>query len=112
MAATISTAMSGPPACPITSRSPSAERAGEGVTAMAVNYKVEWPMNLGAPGDSLEAKQPPVDDGLDVPDPTRYYTRDFMELEWRRLWPRVWLLAGVASDIPEEGDYFVFELGR
>ena len=36
---------------------------------MAVNYKVEWPMNLGAPKDSLEAKQPPVDDGLDVPDP-------------------------------------------
>ena len=78
---------------------------------MAVNYKVEWPMSLGAPSDSLEAKQPPVDDGLDVPDPSRYYTREFMDLEWRRLWPRVWLLAGVTSDIPEDGDYVVFEVG-
>lgn len=79
---------------------------------MAVNYKVEWPMTLGAPRESLEAKQPPVDDGLDVPDPARYYSREFLELEWQRLWPRVWLLAGVVSDIPEDGDYFVFGLGR
>jgi hypothetical protein len=34
-----------------------------------------------------------------------------MALEWQRLWPRVWLLAGVVSDIPEAGDYFVFEIG-
>jgi len=27
---------------------------------MSVNYKVEWPMSLHAPADSLEAKQPPV----------------------------------------------------
>jgi len=78
---------------------------------MAVNYKVEWPMSLGASADSLEAKQPPVDDGLDVPDPARYYSHEFMDLEWRRMWPRVWLLAGVTSDIPEEGDYVVFEVG-
>jgi phenylpropionate dioxygenase-like ring-hydroxylating dioxygenase large terminal subunit len=78
---------------------------------MAVNYKVDWPMNLGAPKDSLEAKQPPVDDGLDVPDPSRYYSREFMALENERLWPRVWLLAGVTSDIPEDGDYFTFAIG-
>jgi carnitine monooxygenase subunit len=78
---------------------------------MAVNYQVEWPMSLKAPTESLEAKQPDIDNGLDVPDPARYYSREYMEREWRRLWPRVWLLAGVASDIPEEGDYFVFEIG-
>ncbi|MCS6947671.1 MAG: aromatic ring-hydroxylating dioxygenase subunit alpha [Steroidobacteraceae bacterium] len=79
---------------------------------MAVNYKVEWPMNLGAPRDSLEAKQPDIDNGLDVPDPARYYSREFMRLEWERLWPRVWLLAGVTSDIPEEGDYVTFDIGH
>jgi hypothetical protein len=36
---------------------------------MSANYKVEWPMTLGAPRDSLEAKQPEVDDGLGVPRP-------------------------------------------
>ena len=60
---------------------------------MAVNFEARWPMDLGAPAGSLEAKQPPVDDGLDVPDPSRYYSREFMQLEWQRLWPRVWLLA-------------------
>jgi carnitine monooxygenase subunit len=78
---------------------------------MAANYKVDWPMNLGAPKESLEAKQPDVDNGLDVPHPSRYYSREFMELEAQKLWPRVWLLAGVVSDIPEEGDYFVFTVG-
>ena len=78
---------------------------------MAVNYKVEWPMNLGAAGDTLEAKQPDIDNGLDVPDPSRYYSPEFMRLEWQKLWPRVWLLAGVGSDIPEEGDYFTFAIG-
>jgi phenylpropionate dioxygenase-like ring-hydroxylating dioxygenase large terminal subunit len=77
---------------------------------MSVNYKVEWPMSLNAQ-DLLEAKQPDVDDGLDVPDPSRYYSREFMALEWQKLWPKVWLLAGVASDIPEEGDYFTFAVG-
>lgn len=78
---------------------------------MAVNFKVEWPMNLRAPKDSLEAKQPEVDNGLDVPNPSQYYSREFMEKEWATLWPRVWLLAGVVSDIPEEGDYFTYEHG-
>jgi phenylpropionate dioxygenase-like ring-hydroxylating dioxygenase large terminal subunit len=77
-----------------------------------VNYHVEWPMTLRAPKESLEAKQPEVDNGLDIPDPSRYYSKEFMALEWKKLWPRVWLLAGVASDIPEEGDYFVFEVGQ
>jgi carnitine monooxygenase subunit len=78
---------------------------------MAANYKVDWPMNLGAPKESLEAKQPDIDNGLDVPHPSRYYSREFTELEAQKLWPRVWLLAGVVSDIPEEGDYFVFTVG-
>jgi carnitine monooxygenase subunit len=78
---------------------------------MAVNYKVQWPMSLGAAQESLEAKQPEIDNGLDVVSPERYYSREFMALEWQRLWPRVWLLAGVASDIPESGDYFTFAVG-
>jgi len=78
---------------------------------MAVNYKVEWPMNLNAPADSLEAKQPTIDNGTDRPDPARYHSREFMQKEWERLWPRVWLIAGVVSDIPEEGDYATFEIG-
>lgn len=78
---------------------------------MSVNYRVHWPMNLGASPDSLEAKQPDIDNGLEVYHPSRYYSPEFMDKEWQHLWPRVWLLAGVTSDIPESGDYFIFEIG-
>ncbi|MEM1261366.1 MAG: aromatic ring-hydroxylating dioxygenase subunit alpha [Pseudomonadota bacterium] len=79
---------------------------------MSANYKAQWPMNMNAPANSLEAKQPDIDNGIDVLHPSRYYSRDFMEKEMTSLWPRVWLLAGVTSDIPEDGDYFVFDIGR
>jgi phenylpropionate dioxygenase-like ring-hydroxylating dioxygenase large terminal subunit len=75
---------------------------------MTFDYRV----NPSAPAGSLEAKQPAIDDGLDVLDPARYYAPEFMRAEWERLWPRVWLLAGVTSDLPDEGDYTVFEIGR
>ncbi|MCY3640968.1 MAG: Rieske 2Fe-2S domain-containing protein [Gammaproteobacteria bacterium] len=40
----------------------------------------------------------------------RYVSRDYMENERQRLWPRTWLVAGVAQDIEEPGDFFVFDL--
>jgi len=42
----------------------------------------------------------------------RYLSRAYAELEHRLLWPRVWQLAGFASDVPAPGDYFTFESGR
>ncbi|MEM6818904.1 MAG: aromatic ring-hydroxylating dioxygenase subunit alpha [Pseudomonadota bacterium] len=79
---------------------------------MSAQYKAKWPMDLGAPAESLEAKQPDIDNGLDVYHPSRYYSHQFKELEEQNLWPRVWLLAGVTTDIPEDGDFFVFSFGR
>ena len=40
----------------------------------------------------------------------RYISREYMENERQRLWPRTWLVAGVAQDIEEPGDFFVFDL--
>jgi len=71
-----------------------------------------FPLDLGAPDGSLEAKAPPIDNGLDIPDPSRYYSPEFMQREWTRLWPHVWLLAGVTSDISEPGDFSLFEHGH
>lgn len=42
----------------------------------------------------------------------RYTCREFAALEWERMWTRVWLLAGRASDAPNAGDYFTFDIGR
>ena len=80
---------------------------------MSENLNVKWPMDLGAPQGSLEAKQPrPENLGQDVVDPSRYYDRAYMEKEWHMLWPRVWLLAGVTPDIKEAGDFIVFKHGH
>jgi phenylpropionate dioxygenase-like ring-hydroxylating dioxygenase large terminal subunit len=78
---------------------------------MASNYKAVFPMNLNAPADSLEAKQPAIDNGTNRVDPARYHSREYMQAEWARLWPHAWLVAGVVSDVAEEGDYRTFEIG-
>jgi phenylpropionate dioxygenase-like ring-hydroxylating dioxygenase large terminal subunit len=72
----------------------------------------DWKINSEADADDLEAKQPFVDNGLETVDPSRYYDRGFMQLEWDRLWTRVWLIAGIETDIPDPGDYTVFRVGR
>ncbi|MEM7410543.1 MAG: aromatic ring-hydroxylating dioxygenase subunit alpha [Myxococcota bacterium] len=41
----------------------------------------------------------------------RYTSRSFMDLEWERMWSRVWLMAGRVSDLERPGDYFTFEIG-
>ena len=41
----------------------------------------------------------------------RYTSRAFAQQEWERMWTKVWLLAGRASDAPSPGDYFTFEIG-
>ena len=79
---------------------------------MSVNVVESWQINPQAEADDLEAKQPFMDNGLDVVDPSRYYSREFMEQEWERLWTRTWLIAGIEADIPEPGNYSVFRPGR
>ena len=72
----------------------------------------KFPLDLGAPAGTLEGRSPPVDNGLDCPDPSRYYAREFMQKEWQSLWPRVWLLAGATADLREPGDFTLYEHGH
>jgi phenylpropionate dioxygenase-like ring-hydroxylating dioxygenase large terminal subunit len=41
----------------------------------------------------------------------RYTSAGFARLERERLWPRVWLLAGLERDLAQPGDYSTFEIG-
>jgi phenylpropionate dioxygenase-like ring-hydroxylating dioxygenase large terminal subunit len=68
-------------------------------------------INPDAPADSLEAKQPYIDNGVDRAGKEGYFSRDYMRLEWERMWTRSWLIAGVASDLEKPGDYFLFDIG-
>jgi phenylpropionate dioxygenase-like ring-hydroxylating dioxygenase large terminal subunit len=42
----------------------------------------------------------------------RYVSREWADLERLHVWPRVWLLAGLASDVASPGDYSTCEIGR
>ena len=57
-------------------------------------------------------RAPVPDLATDLIPKERYTSRDWAALEREKLWPRVWLLAGRAADIPEPGDYFTFEIGE
>lgn len=79
---------------------------------MAYKFDEGWVVNPDSPRDSLEAKVPYIDNGTGRADAERYYSREWMSREWDRLWTRTWLIAGVVSDVAEEGDYFTFQIGR
>ena len=42
---------------------------------------------------------------------TRYTTREFHDLEMKKLWPKVWQMACREEEIPDVGDYVVYEVG-
>lgn len=67
-------------------------------------------INPDAPPESLEAKQPEVDNGVDVAAKDGYFSRETMQLEWDKLWTCSWLIAGVSSDLEKVGDYFLFNI--
>lgn len=67
-------------------------------------------INPDAPSDSLEAKQPDIDNGTAIHDKSGYFSQDYMAREWDDIWTRSWLLAGVVSDLPNTGDYFLFRI--
>ncbi|MGI9228864.1 MAG: aromatic ring-hydroxylating oxygenase subunit alpha [Gammaproteobacteria bacterium] len=56
-------------------------------------------------------KQPDPELGNDVIGKERYTSHEFMQLEWERMWSKVWLLGGLEIDLKQPGDYIVTELG-
>ena len=79
---------------------------------MAYKFSEGWSVNTSAPVDSLEAKVPYIDNGTQRLGADRYYSKEWMDREWERLWTRTWLIAGVVSDLSEPGDYLSFDVGR
>ena len=57
---------------------------------------------------TLEGK---FDSDLTTVPVTRYTTKEFHDLEMKKLWPRVWQMACREEEIPEVGDHYVYEIG-
>ncbi|MEM9054356.1 MAG: aromatic ring-hydroxylating dioxygenase subunit alpha, partial [Pseudomonadota bacterium] len=60
--------------------------------------------------DVTKQPEPTLSDG--PIDGSRYWSKEFMDKEWDHMWTKVWLIAGLESQIPNEGDFFTFEMGR
>ncbi|MEH6516326.1 MAG: aromatic ring-hydroxylating dioxygenase subunit alpha [Halioglobus sp.] len=69
-------------------------------------------INPDAPAASLEAKQPHIDNGTVRYSKDGYFSREYMASEWNKLWTQGWLIAGVTSDMPNVGDFFIFDIGQ
>lgn len=39
----------------------------------------------------------------------RYYSKEFAQLEWERMWTKVWHVAGRTSQLPKPGDFIVHD---
>ena len=76
------------------------------------NVVEDWRTEPEAPADRLEAKQPSIDNGLDVLDPKRYYDPEFMQQEWDHIWTKTWQLAVRETDLPDAGSYQTYEFGK
>ena len=42
----------------------------------------------------------------------RYVSNEFRQLEWERLWTKVWLLGCWEKDLAKAGDYVVTQIGK
>ena len=67
-------------------------------------------INPDAPAESLEAKQPDIDNGTEIYAKEGYFSAEQMEREWDKVWSESWLIAGVSTDLQEPGDYFLFRV--
>lgn len=56
--------------------------------------------------------QSPLPAGPTVVPAERYYSQEFHDLEVEKLWKRVWQMACHKEDIPDVGDYYVYEIAH
>ena len=54
--------------------------------------------------------QNPLPPGPTTVPAERYHSREFHELEVEKVWKRVWQMACHEEDIPDIGDYYVYDI--
>jgi phenylpropionate dioxygenase-like ring-hydroxylating dioxygenase large terminal subunit len=61
--------------------------------------------------DILRRESPMAPGNTKVP-AQAYYSKEWHDLEVEKLWSRVWQLACVEDDVPEVGDYYVYDIAH
>ena len=44
--------------------------------------------------------------------PDRYFSKEYMEKEWDKIWTRTWQIAGLTRELTKKGDYITTTLGK
>ena len=70
-----------------------------------------WDIHVGTP-HPFNAERERPNNGTERYEPSRYYSREQFAEEWDKVFTKVWLLAGVASDIPEDGDWLRYDIAH
>jgi phenylpropionate dioxygenase-like ring-hydroxylating dioxygenase large terminal subunit len=76
------------------------------------DYRQGFIADPAAKDAATGAKAPYVDHGAGLIPPEIYYSRERADLEWKKMWTKVWCWAGVTHDLKKVGDYFRIEVGR
>lgn len=85
---------------------------GMGTGQPKYNYLQDWKINTRPVPGSSEEKSPYLDNGTDMLNPERYFSKEFKEQEDQMMWPKTWLLAGRVSDLTEVGSFLTFEINK
>ena len=59
--------------------------------------------------DNVKAPEPKLGNKPILGD--RYKSKEFMDLEWERMFTKVWQVAGLEQQLEQPGDFFTFEFG-
>jgi phenylpropionate dioxygenase-like ring-hydroxylating dioxygenase large terminal subunit len=76
-----------------------------------ISYQELIAQDVVPPPRTLTLENPFEESLVSVP-VSRYTTQSFYDLEMEKLWPRVWQMACREEEIPDEGDYVVYEIGN
>ncbi len=60
---------------------------------------------------AMSGKDPSVLRGDPIPK-ERYFSKEFMDLEWEHLWKKIWHIAGREQQLEEPGDFIVHDFMR
>lgn len=79
-----------------------------------VNHGISAPARVSKamPGGTPIAKAPDPGIPYNLVPKERYTHPKYFDLEWEKLWKKVWTLAGRVDDIPQPGDFFTHDLGK
>ena len=79
--------------------------------SMGISYQELIRQDVVAPPRTLTLESPFTGPLVSVP-VSRYTTQAFHDLEMEKLWPKVWQMACREEEIPNVGDYHLYEVGN